>query len=85
MREKTVVVNLRQGFHIRPATQFVKAASAFKSAIRLKKNGNTADAASIVGLIALGIKNGDEVVLSADGPDEQEAIAVLEGILKGGE
>lgn len=77
MIEKKVVVNLEHGLHARPATQFVKLASSFKSEITIEKEGKTAAAKSIMGVMALAVAKGTEILLKANGPDENEAVDAL--------
>jgi phosphotransferase system HPr (HPr) family protein len=85
MTEKKIIVTIKQGLHARPATEFVKKATPFNCEITIAKNGKSANAKSIMGLMSLAVAQGEEIVLTADGPDEQEAIAALEQILTQGE
>lgn len=84
MVEKTVVVNLEGGLHARPAMDVVKSAASFQSDIRFMKDGKSANAKSIVGIMKLSVAKGEEVTLSVNGPDEQNAILSLENLLTGG-
>lgn len=81
MIEKKWVVNLEQGFHIRPANQFVQLAQTFQSEITVDKDGQRADGKSILGLMALAIDQGEEITLIAEGADEQEAMDSLTSFL----
>ncbi|HZG82535.1 MAG TPA: HPr family phosphocarrier protein [Brevibacillus sp.] len=81
MMEKKVVVGLPHGLHARPAANFVKLATTFKSEIKLVKNGKEANGKSIMGVMASAIGKGDEISLVANGIDEAEAIAALEKVL----
>ena len=77
MIERKVFVRLADGLHARPATQFVKLARGFSSALLVEKAGKSADAKSSVKLMLLGVKQDEEIVLRADGADEAEALAKL--------
>jgi phosphocarrier protein HPr len=78
MAQRTATVGSKQGFHARPAKAFVQAVAHSGASVQLSDaTGRTVDAGSILGLISLGLKHGDEIVLSTDGPD---ADAVLEGL-----
>lgn len=66
------------GIHARPAGLLVKEASKFESAVKIKKGEKEADAKRIFGVMGLGVKCGDEVTVSVDGADEDDAIAALE-------
>ena len=70
------------GIHARPAGLLVKEAAKFKSAVSVEKNGKTADAKKIFGLMGLGVKANDIVTVSADGADEDAAIEALENFFK---
>jgi len=83
MIEKEITVNLEQGLHARPATEFVKTANSFMSSVRLEKNGKAVDAKSILGVMSMAIAKGQIVRLIVDGQDEQRAIDKLESILSG--
>lgn len=68
------------GLHARPSTLLVQAANKYKSKITLKTaTGATGDVKSIINLMALAVKQGDEFEIIIDGADEAEA---LEGIKK---
>lgn len=77
MIELSTVVRVVEGLHTRPAAQMAKLAKGFKSSIHLVRQGNPADAKSSVKLMLLGVKEGEEVLLRADGSDEQDALARL--------
>lgn len=78
MAERSVVVGSRIGLHARPAALFVKAASAQSVKITIRKeDGPPVDARSILRVLALGAKNGDTVVLEADGDGAIEALEAV--------
>ncbi|CAH0120395.1 MULTISPECIES: HPr family phosphocarrier protein [unclassified Paenibacillus] len=81
MVEKRTTIRNANGLHMRPATEFVDCASAFASKISLVKDGISVDAKSMVGVISLAIACGEEIVIEAEGPDEEEALAALERVL----
>jgi phosphocarrier protein len=65
------------GLHARPAAKFVQAASRFESRIVIRQDGREADAKSLIALLGLTIRPSSEIVLVADGPDADAAIAAL--------
>lgn len=77
MVEQTFVVKNETGLHARPASLFVQKAAKFKSVIKVKKDEKEANAKSIISVLSLGAGKGSEIVISADGADEQEAINSL--------
>ena len=66
-----------EGLHARPAADFCKAASQFKSKIRISKDGESYEAKSMLMVLCVGAVKGDEIELSAEGEDEEAAIAKL--------
>ncbi|MEJ8778496.1 HPr family phosphocarrier protein [Pseudogracilibacillus sp. ICA-222130] len=77
MVEKVVTVSLESGLQARPAAQFVQEANRYRSDLFLEKQGKKINAKSIMGLMSLAIMNGEEVILIADGEDEEAAIEGL--------
>lgn len=56
---------------------FIQTASKFSSQIDLKKGNKVANAKSIMGLISLGVVDGESITLSADGEDAESALDEL--------
>jgi phosphocarrier protein HPr len=61
------------GLHARPAGLLVKAINGYASNITVIKGAMEGNAKSILGIMALGVKKGEEVTFLIDGPDEAEA------------
>ena len=66
------------GLHARPASITVAAASKFDSEITISANGKSGNLKSIMNVMALGIKQGVEITIEADGPDADKAIKSIE-------
>lgn len=81
-RQLTVVNEL--GLHARAAARFVSVASRFRSQIRVTRGQRTMDGKSILGLLLLAAARGSELTISADGPDEEEAVAALGSLVERG-
>ena len=80
MVERTVLIGSTHGLHARPAKFFTKAAAAAGSPVTLQKgDGKPVNAASILGVISLGINHGDSVTLATDGDN---ADTVLDGLVE---
>jgi multiphosphoryl transfer protein len=77
MPELTVIVADPSGLHARPAARFVQAAARFESRIVLRYGGREADAKSLIALLGLTIRPSSEIVIAAEGPDADAAIAAL--------
>ncbi|MCI8291909.1 MAG: HPr family phosphocarrier protein [Hespellia sp.] len=82
MKEMNYVVNDPEGIHARPAGLLVKKAAGFKSKVSLTKGGKTVDAKRILGVMGLGVKQGEEVTVSVEGEDEDVAMTALEEFFK---
>ena len=80
--ERRVAVAAHEGLHARPAALFVKAAGGTGLAVTIgKPGGPQVDARSILAVLSLDVRHGDEVVLSADGAEAEAALEHLVGIL----
>lgn len=82
MKEFSAVVVDPVGLHARPATVAVNAASKFKSEIKLSYKGRAVNMKSIMGVMSLGIPTQSEITVTAEGEDEDAAIATIEEVLR---
>ncbi|GCE49249.1 phosphocarrier protein [Thermosporothrix hazakensis] len=82
MIERTVTIASKSGLHARPASVFVQNAKEFKSQITLSKNEKTVNAKSILSVLTLGAKQGDQIVLKVDGDDAEDAANKLASLLE---
>ena len=82
MREFRYVIKDEQGIHARPAGLFVKEAASCESKITISKGGKEVDAKRILGVMGLGVKMDQEIVLKAEGSDEDQAIEKLSKFLQ---
>lgn len=82
MVSKTTKLVNQMGFHMRPANVFVTDMTKYSSDIYIIFNGNRINGKSIMNIMAACIKNGSEITVECDGPDEQamldEAIQLIE-------
>ncbi len=76
-----VVVKRAAGLHARPAAVIARKASGFTSKISLLANEKAADAKSLLAIMGMGITQGTEITLMADGADEKECIAALSPLI----
>ncbi len=77
MTEKTTTIQNKTGIHARPASVFVQTAGKFKSKVQIAAKGKKVDAKSILMIMSMGLSNGTEITISADGPDEADAVKTL--------
>ena len=69
------------GLHARPTSELVRCAMRFKSAITLETNGRVCSAISIMDIMTADIRNGAEIVVTAEGPDADLALDAIEKCL----
>src|SRR5438874_11479416 len=81
MLEREVTVLNKLGLHARPAAEFVRAARAFKSTIKIRKNGEEYSASSILDVLSANCDFGSVMILVADGSDAEQALERLSGMM----
>jgi len=72
------------GLHARAAAKFVHTAGGFQAHIRVARGDREVDGKSIMGLLLLAAAQGSAIRISADGPDERDAIAALCALVERG-
>jgi phosphocarrier protein HPr len=77
MIQQTIVVKNKIGIHSRPATLLIDTAKKFKSEISVSKGDVKASTKSLIKILALKIKQGNEITIVAAGEDEQDAMKAL--------
>ncbi|MBQ3592882.1 MAG: HPr family phosphocarrier protein [Clostridia bacterium] len=77
MFKKTVTVTNQVGLFAKPATYFIRKANEFKSSIRIEKDNHNVNAKSLLSVLSLSIQHGDDMVLVAEGVDEEAAVNEL--------
>ena len=82
MKKKDLLIENRLGLHARAAAQIVKAASGFSSKILLCKDGIEVDGKSIMGIMMMAAAKGSTVLVTAEGVDEDQALAGMEKLFK---
>jgi phosphotransferase system HPr (HPr) family protein len=74
---RTVTVANLHGLHARPCLAISKTVGGFDAKVTANFDGQTADAASVLELLSLAVGQGDQLVLSASGPQAAEALDAL--------
>jgi phosphocarrier protein len=77
MVEAPLRITNQTGLHARAGSAFVRIASKFKSEVFVNYNDVEVNGKSILGLLMLAAEPGATIVVRAEGPDEQEALAAL--------
>ncbi len=80
---KTAICN-QKGLHARAASRFARESSKFNAEIRVSLGGNIADGNSIMGLMLLTASIGSNITITAEGPEEKQAIAALVSLVEKG-
>ena len=82
MIKKPITINLSTGLEARPVAQLVQVASQFNSEIYVEIGKKRVNAKSIIAVMSLGVKKGNEVIITAEGEDEEDAIAEIQKVLE---
>ena len=84
MVKQKVTVKNQTGLHLRPAGILCRTAMLYKSHITLGHAGTVANAKSVLSVLGAGIKTGDELEITCEGIDEQEAMEALVKLFESG-
>lgn len=80
MKQRKIAVINKLGLHARAAAKFVTLASSFESEIRLCRDTQEVNGKSIMGVMMLAAARGTELTMTAEGPDEIDALDELEAL-----
>ena len=81
MVKKSIVVKLDQKADAMPIAMLVQVASQYESSIYVDADEKRVNAKSIMGMMMLGLNSGRKIVVTADGPDEAQAVDGIEAYL----
>ncbi|NLP17201.1 MAG: HPr family phosphocarrier protein [Clostridiales bacterium] len=81
MIKKEIVINIPNGLEARPVAMLVQVASQYECSIYVESEERKVNAKSIMGMMSLGLATGEKILVTADGPDEKEAIDNIERYL----
>ncbi len=81
MVEREVEIVNRLGLHARAAAKLVQTASAYRSRVLLRLDGQEVDAKSILGLMLLAAAQGTRLAVVCDGADEREALTAVAALI----
>ncbi len=84
MTKKAIRIELETGLEARPVAMLVQVASQYDSNIYVECDSKRINAKSIMGMMTLGLVPGEQLVVSADGADEEKAIEGIEKYLTEG-
>lgn len=83
MTKKSVKIQLDGGLEARPIAVLVQVASQYESTVHLETEDKRVNAKSIMGMMSLGLDNGETVTIVCDGTDEEKALEGIEKFLLG--
>ncbi|MEG1947152.1 MAG: HPr family phosphocarrier protein [Lachnospiraceae bacterium] len=81
MVEKKVIVKNKSGLHARPATLLMQLCQKYESDITIFLGSKQINPKSIISILGGGIISGSEIVLRAEGMDEQEAVEAIVNLM----
>src|SRR5205814_6952543 len=82
VREMQLTLTNPTGLHARPASLFVQTAGRFQARVEVNGRGRQTEATSIIGILSLGIRDGDTITLRASGVDAEAALEALGELVK---
>lgn len=81
MEQKAFTITDELGLHARPATILTQVAGKYDSDIVIEFGEKSVNLKSMMGVLSLGVKQGDEITIKADGSDAAEAVQSLNDVL----
>ena len=85
MTKRNIQIHLENGLDARPVALLVQEASKYESRIYIQSGDKKVNAKSIMGMMSLGLDNGEALTISAEGVDEQDAVDGIGHFLSGKE
>ena len=82
MVKEKIVFDCEDSLQMKTVAVLIQKASQYRSTIYLIRSGRRANAKSLLGVMSLGIENGAEIEIEANGDDEKEAASALMAHLK---
>lgn len=81
MQAKELTIANADGLRASKAAMFVQVAGGFTSQIFVEKGNKKINAKSIMGVLSLGVKQGEKIYIFANGKDEQDAVSAIEKLI----
>ncbi len=82
MVTKNLEIINRLGLHARAAAKLVHTSARFNSEVKIRKGDEEVDGKSILGILLLAAGKGSAICVTAEGPDEQEALEAIEKLIQ---
>ena len=84
MTTQKVTVKNQTGLHLRPAGVLCRTAMLYKAHITLTYGDTIANAKSVLSVLGAGVRAGDELVVTCEGVDEEEAMKAMVTLFESG-
>jgi catabolite repression HPr-like protein len=81
MVAKSMTINIPKGLEARPVALLVQVASQYESSIYVEIKEKKVNAKSIMGMMSLGLAEGEVITVIANGPDEDDAVAAIDSYI----
>ena len=81
MTEKNVTISIPEGLTAKNVTSMIEKANEYPCSIVVSCNERRVNCKSLLGVLSLGLKYGDEIILSASGEQESDAVTTLSSML----
>ena len=78
MISKSMTINIPKGLDARPVALLVQVASQYESSIYVEVQEKKVNAKSIMGMMSLGLAEGEMITIIANGPDEDAAVSAID-------
>lgn len=78
MVSKSMTINIPKGLEARPVALLVQVASQYESSIYVEIQEKKVNAKSIMGMLSLGLAEGEKITIIANGPDEDAAVDAID-------
>lgn len=81
MTTKSILINWEEGIEMKSIALLIQKASVFDSTIYISRDDRRANAKSLLGMMSLGIEDGVELDITAEGIDAEEAVNTVADFL----
>lgn len=78
MVSKSMTINIPKGLEARPVALLVQVVSQYESSIYVEIQEKKVNAKSIMGMMSLGLAEGEKITIIANGPDEEDAVSAID-------
>ena len=82
MTSKEIIVTRDGGLKEQDAALFIRNANEYQSQIRIRLGEKSVNAKSLLGVLSMGVRHGAVLTVTAEGPDEEDAVNALRRYLE---